>query len=172
MSNSRSTYRANRRADQEPTLLERYGERHIVSFFRYNMEERLGPNIPNPNHDFGKEVEDAARLDEKIVGHLPFGPQTIISLILSQDLFDKNEGLLDQVIFGIQFPDLCHPGVREFVGDRRLVALLLVRHFKKSGGLVLPPLDGAQQLSEAHAQTVRADMAAGRQPMPMHYPNW
>lgn len=87
-------------------------------------------------------------------------------------MFDNNEGLLDQVIFGVQFPDLCHSGVRDIVDDRRLIALLLVRHFKKFGGLVLPPLAPAQELSTKHAQTVRADMAAGRQPAPMHYPNW
>jgi hypothetical protein len=87
-------------------------------------------------------------------------------------MFDENEGLLDQVIFGIQFPKLCHPGVADIVGDRRLVALLLVRHFKKFGGLVLPPLDGTQELAQIHAKVLEKDMEAGRFYTAMHYPNW
>jgi hypothetical protein len=76
MSEPKFTYRAGRRTDQEPTLLEGYGEAHIVTFLRYNMEERIpGSNVVNPNYDFGKEVEEAARLNEKIVSQLPFGAQ-------------------------------------------------------------------------------------------------
>jgi hypothetical protein len=79
MSNDRSTYRANRRTDQDPTLLERYGERHIVSFFRYNMQEIApGTDTPNPNYDFGKEVEAANLLDEKIVSYSHFRPQNFL----------------------------------------------------------------------------------------------
>jgi hypothetical protein len=48
-------------------------------------------------------------------------------------LFDNNEGLLDEVIFGVACPDLCHEGVGDFVHGRELFALLLVRHFKKFG---------------------------------------
>jgi|TARA_R110002003_G_scaffold225_2_gene16549 hypothetical protein len=90
----------------------------------------------------------------------------------SQDMFDENEGLLDQLIFGIANPGLCHPGVADLASDREMVALLLVRHFKKHGGLILPPLEAARTLQDAHVRVVREDLAAGRQPSPMHYPNW
>lgn len=69
MSNPNFTYRAKRTVEQAPTPLEQYGENHIVTFFRYNMEERHKerPDIVNPNHEFGPLIEDAARFNEKIV---------------------------------------------------------------------------------------------------------
>jgi len=76
------------------------------------------------------------------------------------------------VIFGVTHPDLCHPGVKDICGNRELVLLLTVRHFKKSGGIVLPPLPSASALQDAHAQGVRADIAANREPGQMHYANW
>ena len=87
-------------------------------------------------------------------------------------MFDDNPTLLHQLIFGIQFPDLCHPTVAEFVRDKEFIALLLVRNFKHKGGLVLPPLKVAQELSEEHAERLTRHMAAGRPYVPMHYPNW
>jgi hypothetical protein len=89
-----------------------------------------------------------------------------------KDMFDTNEGLLDQVIFGIVYPDLCNPGIKDITQDRELIALLLVRHFKNFGGLVLPPLAAARDLQAAHEKVVRADIAAGREMSPMHYPSW
>jgi hypothetical protein len=87
-------------------------------------------------------------------------------------MFDNNEGLLDQVIFGIACPELCHAGIKDITKDREFIALLLVRHFKSFGGLVLPPLAAARELQEAHDQVVRQESAAGREMSQMHYPNW
>jgi hypothetical protein len=87
-------------------------------------------------------------------------------------MFDDNEGLLDQVIFGIVYPDLCNPGIRDITKDREMIAILLVRHFKRFGGLVLPPLDAALKLQEEHERVVRLDLKKGREAKWMHYPNW
>ena len=87
-------------------------------------------------------------------------------------MFEDNVLLLDQLIFGITHPALCHPGVKAFPQDRELVTLLLVRHFKKHGGLVLPPGQLARARHDAHEQTVRADLAAQRHPGHMVYPVW
>jgi hypothetical protein len=90
----------------------------------------------------------------------------------TKDIFDENEGLIDQVIFGIVYPDLCNPGVQNITGDREMIALLLVRHFKRFGGLVLPPLEAAKKRQEEHERVVREDLVAKREPGWMHYPNW
>ncbi|KAH3950033.1 hypothetical protein HBI56_008880 [Parastagonospora nodorum] len=154
--NKEFTFRARRLESETATLLETYGERDIKQFYRYNLPKMHDhhPDLVEANYDFGPMIEDAARLNEKI------------------DMFDSNPALLDQVIFGVQFPALCHPGVADFVDDRKLIALLLVRHFKNHGGLVLPPLDDAQPLSEEHAERLTRHMAAGGRYVPMHYPNW
>ncbi|KAF1831261.1 hypothetical protein BDW02DRAFT_650011 [Decorospora gaudefroyi] len=141
-------YRPRRTENQEPTMLERYGERNILSFLRTYMPHQ------RPGHEFGPTVEAAARVAEKLA------------------LFDENELLLDQVIFGIAYPELCHAGLRDIAQDRELTTLLLVRHFKKFGGLVLPPLGEVRDLQKAHERVVRAGLAAGRVPSPMVYPIW
>jgi hypothetical protein len=88
-------------------------------------------------------------------------------------MFDENYGLLDQVIFCIAHPKLpCHSHVKDIAENRELVVLLLVRHFRKHGGLILPPLAAAVELQEAHVRIMEADIAAGRKPAMMHYPNW
>jgi hypothetical protein len=61
-------YRANRQPQQDPSLLESYGEAHM-SFFRKYMEMK-DPRVPGkvaPNYNFGPIIEDAARISEKIV---------------------------------------------------------------------------------------------------------
>ncbi|KAF2822331.1 hypothetical protein CC86DRAFT_329822 [Ophiobolus disseminans] len=152
---SQYTYRARRTAQQAPTELEQFGEGNILPLLRHyfpQVDPRTGTRMPN--FDFGPLIEAAARTSAKI------------------DLAEENEGFLDQVIFGLANPDMCHPGIQDIAQDRELVVLLLVRHLKKFGGLVLPPLPAARDLQDAHRQTVAADMAAGREPAQMHYPNW
>jgi hypothetical protein len=85
---------------------------------------------------------------------------------------EENEGFLDQVIFGLAYPKLCHEGVKDIAEDREMVILLLIRHFKKHGGLVLPPMGPALSLQEKHVEVVRQDIAAGRMPSRMYYPKW
>jgi hypothetical protein len=156
MSTPQMLYRSNRPRSSPPTDLELYGESNMLSLFRHYMPmtDYTNPNAVRPNHDFGPMIESAVRVSEKL------------------DLFDNKEGLLDEVIFGIVCPDLCHEGVRDFVHDRELVALLLFRHFKKFGGLVLPPHPEVRDMQAAHEDVVRADVTVGRQRTVMRYPNW
>ncbi|KAH6882491.1 hypothetical protein BKA58DRAFT_434251 [Alternaria rosae] len=88
----------------------------------------------------------------------------------------NNANAMDQIIWGINHRDDCHPGVESIIGNLALVDLLVVRHFKKWGGLVLSPLRAAQGLQNPHE--VVADQqkqrgltwASGRSLM--KYPNW
>ncbi|KAF1916659.1 hypothetical protein BDU57DRAFT_497495 [Ampelomyces quisqualis] len=149
-------YRANRHPQDQPTDLERYGEAHIAGLF-CQYPPMKDPKIVgklNPNYDFWPMIEDAAQMSEKI------------------DFFESHPGLLDQVVFGIACPELCHRGVKDVVDNRRLVALLLMRHFKKFGGLCLPPLEAGREAHAKNVKHVKADMAARREPTLVHYPNW
>ncbi|KAF1936098.1 hypothetical protein EJ02DRAFT_414603 [Clathrospora elynae] len=141
-------YRANRPEQQRKSILEEYGETNILTFLRFHMPD------PHPGHNFGPMIQAAANTCEKIA------------------MFENNEALLSQVVFGIVHPTLCHPGLRDIASDRELVTLLLIRHFKKYGGLLLPPLAEVRSLQDKHEQGVRADLAAGKQPVAMVYPNW
>jgi hypothetical protein len=62
------TYRARRTAQQQSTLLERYGEAHIHTMLRaYFPVFNPQTGNPRPNHDFGPLIEAAARTSAKIV---------------------------------------------------------------------------------------------------------
>jgi hypothetical protein len=73
-------------------------------------------------------------------------------------------------------PDDCHPGVESIISNAALVDLLLVRHYKKWGGLVLPPLQAARGLQDAYEVFAEQEKqrgltwASGRSLM--KYPNW
>ncbi|KAH7067206.1 hypothetical protein FB567DRAFT_509413 [Paraphoma chrysanthemicola] len=154
--NPELVYRSKRTREQTPSVLEEYAEANILSLFRSYMP-MMNPNNPRltmPNFDYGPIVEDAANLVKTI------------------DMFDNNKALLDQVIFGVANPELCHPALTDFIDNRQLIAVLLVRHFKKFGGLVLPPLQAARNIQDAHVQVVRAKKATGEEPPFMAYPNW
>jgi hypothetical protein len=93
-----------------------------------------------------------------------------------QDLVENNENAMDQIIWGMTHRDDVHPGIASIVANAALVDLLLVRHYKKWGGLVLPPLQAARGLQDS--QEVAAEQekqrgltwASGRSMM--KYPNW
>lgn len=99
-------------------------------------------------------------------------PPPVTSNGPSQDFFDENPDLLDEVIFGVCHPDLANPGVEDIIQDRELISLLLVRHFKFHGGLCLPSLQPARQITETHEGQVRAELAAGCPPSNVRYPTW
>ncbi|KAH7066046.1 hypothetical protein BKA63DRAFT_584909 [Paraphoma chrysanthemicola] len=160
--NPELVYRSKRTREQAPSVLEEYAEANILSLFRSYMP-MMNPNNPRlmmPNLDYGPIVEDAVNLKHTCISNV------------SKDMFDNNKDLLDQVIFGVANPDLCHPALTDFIDNRQLIAVLLVRHFKKFGGLVLPPLQAARNIQDAHVQVVRAKKAAGEDPPFMAYPNW
>lgn len=100
-----------------------------------------------------------------------------LSLInINQDLVENNINAMDQIVWGVTHRDDCHPGVESIVNNAALVDLLLVRHYKKWGGLVLPPLQAARGLQDAHEVVAEQEKqrgmtwASGRSLM--KYPNW
>jgi len=100
-----------------------------------------------------------------------------LSLInINQDLVENNINAMDQIVWGVTHRDDCHPGVESIVNNAALVDLLLVRHYKKWGGLVLPPLQAARGLQDAHEVVAEQEKqrgmtwASGR--LLMKYPNW
>ncbi|KAI4951971.1 hypothetical protein J4E91_003433 [Alternaria rosae] len=101
---------------------------------------------------------------------------TVVKISNAIDLVENNANAMDQIIWGITHRDDCHPGVESIIGNLALVDLLLVRHFKKWGGLVLPPLRAARGLQDAHEVVADQEKqrgltwASGRSLM--KYPNW
>ncbi|KAF1846127.1 uncharacterized protein K460DRAFT_339070 [Cucurbitaria berberidis CBS 394.84] len=148
------TYRQDRDRALGPTtnLLEDYADASIVTCWRTYKKHK------QPNQRWGQEVDVAVKTSNTI------------------DLIDSNERALDQVIWGITHPSDCHPGVKSIVENPALVDLLLIRHFKAHGGLVLPPLQAARELQEAHEIVAKEEMASGKTwctgRTMMHYPNW
>jgi hypothetical protein len=82
---------------------------------------------------------------------------------------------MDQVIWGITHPDDVHPGVAFIVDHPALVDLLLIRHFKAHGGIVLPNLQAAMALQGVHEIVATQEKAQGTtwgDRTMMVYPNW
>ena len=54
------------------------------------------------------------------------------------------------------------------------IAVLLIRHFKHRGGLVLPPLLAARMKQDAHEEVLRREKEAGRSvdSIFIRYPKW
>ncbi|KAF2032768.1 hypothetical protein EK21DRAFT_59994, partial [Setomelanomma holmii] len=149
-------YRANHVPQQSPSCLEEYGEANILTYFRTHMPV-INPTDKDetlPNFDFGSIVEDATRLSKTI------------------DMVDENKDFLAQIIYGVTNPSLAHPGVADLTSNREMAALLIIRHFKKYVGHVLPPLQPSRDLQANHEQVVQAEINAGRRPSLVSYPNW
>jgi hypothetical protein len=89
---------------------------------------------------------------------------------------ENNENAMDQIIWGMTHRDDVHPGIASIVSNTALVDLLLVRHYKKWGGLVLPPLQAARGLQDSQEVVAEQEKqrgltwASGRSMM--KYPNW
>jgi hypothetical protein len=110
---------------------------------------------------------------------VPFSPSPkVISTSTNtyQDLVENNANAMDQIIWGMTHRDDVHPGIASIVENTALVDLLLVRHYKKWGGLVLPPLQAARGLQDAHEVIAEQEKqrgltwTSGRSLM--KYPNW
>ncbi|KAJ4392507.1 hypothetical protein N0V91_011384 [Didymella pomorum] len=56
----------------------------------------------------------------------------------------------DQLVWVLTHPGSAHAGVRRDFDNAFFVAVLLIRHFKYHGGLVLPPLRAARVKQEIH----------------------
>lgn len=82
--------------------------------------------------------------------------------------------MVDQLIWGVTHPNDAHPGLRRHFADTFFVAVLLIRHFKYHGGLVLPPLQAARIKQAVHETLVASEKALNRstETLFMHYPNW
>lgn len=52
--------------------------------------------------------------------------------------------MIDQLVWAVTHPADAHSQIRRDLLDHFFVAVLLIRHFKRSGGLVLPPLLAAR----------------------------
>jgi hypothetical protein len=79
------------------------------------------------------------------------------------------------LIYSIANPDDVHPGVADIIPHRSLVLMLLARHFKKHGGLCLPPRADVLSIQYAFRRQ-REEMRAHHTPQDslpiMNYPNW
>ncbi|PZD27184.1 hypothetical protein A1F96_06968 [Pyrenophora tritici-repentis] len=138
--------------NHERTLLEQYADESIVTFWR-----TFKGKPANYNHDI--DVATTVKISNAI------------------DLVDANPHVLSQVIWGLTHPNDVHHGVQDIVSNQALIDILLIRHFKMHGGLVLPPLAGArgvQDFFEKLAEKEKAEgkkWAEGNRTM-MRYPNW
>lgn len=83
--------------------------------------------------------------------------------------------MIDQLIWGLTHPSDAHLGVRDDLhNDHFFIAVLLIRHFKYHGGLVLPPLQAARSKQAVHEALVASEKALNHsiETLFMHYPNW
>lgn len=82
---------------------------------------------------------------------------------------------MDELILFLTHPQQADQNMATIAQDRRLVEILLYRHYQRHGGLVLPPIAGARAAIEHHAQAVQV---AYQQEVPVQYhprvvfPNW
>jgi hypothetical protein len=94
-------------------------------------------------------------------------------------MVDQNPGFMHQAIWGLTHPDDVHPGVADIVANSALLDLFLIRQFKAHGGIVLPPLQSAKALQDAHEIVAAQEIAQGKvwsagpngRSM-VRYPNW
>lgn len=139
----------------------------------------------NPNHRWAHEVDIALTTSRNIMSNslqsqylssFPSFPTWWVFTNLPKDLIDSNPFAMDQIIWGVTHPNDVHPGVASLVSNPALVDLLLIRHFKAHGGLVLPPLHSARELQAAHEVVAQNQVASGLNwgdgRTMMVYPNW
>jgi hypothetical protein len=81
---------------------------------------------------------------------------------------------MDQLVWAVTHPADAHSKIRRDLTDPFFIAVLLIRHFKFHGGLVLPPLLDARVVQDAHEEVLRKDKEAGRgvDGRFIHYPKW
>lgn len=82
---------------------------------------------------------------------------------------------MDELILYLVRPEQADPNMATIAQDRRLVVMLLYRHYQRYGGLVLPPIAGARLAIETHAGAVLEARARGvpqEQAPRVVFPNW
>lgn len=77
-------------------------------------------------------------------------------------------------MWAVTHPNDAHPQIRRDLDDKFFIAVLLIRHFKYRGGLVLPPLLAARVRQDAHEEVLRREKEAGRNvdSIFIRYPKW
>ncbi|KAJ4330347.1 hypothetical protein N0V87_010073 [Didymella glomerata] len=88
--------------------------------------------------------------------------------------YARDSAMVDQLVWGLTHPDAAHRGVRRDFDDPFFIAVLLIRHFKYHGGLILPPLRAARVKQELHEALLASEKALNRstEMLFMYYPNW
>lgn len=91
-----------------------------------------------------------------------------------QGFYARDSAMVDQLVWGLTHPDAAHRGVRRDFDDPFFIAVLLIRHFKYHGGLILPPLRAARVKQELHEALLASEKALNRstEMLFMYYPNW
>lgn len=92
-----------------------------------------------------------------------------------QGFYAWDPAMVDQLIWGLTHRNDAHPGVRsDLDSDLFFIIVLLIRHFKYYGGLVLPPMQAARVKQAVHEALVESEKALNRSTelLFMHYPNW
>jgi hypothetical protein len=81
---------------------------------------------------------------------------------------------MDQLVWAVTHPEDAHSKIRRDLSDVFFIAVLLIRHFKHNGGIILPPLLAARVTQDAHEEVLRKEKEAGRgvENVFIRYPKW
>ncbi|KAL1603107.1 hypothetical protein SLS59_004764 [Nothophoma quercina] len=113
----------------------------------------------------------------KFLANLQWSPsdQLAASRAYKLGFYAWDPAMTDQLIWGLTHRNDAHPGVRsDLDSDFFFIIVLLIRHFKYYGGLVLPPMQAARVKQAVHEALVESEKALNRSTelLFMHYPNW
>ncbi|KAF1352822.1 hypothetical protein EJ07DRAFT_35110, partial [Lizonia empirigonia] len=117
-----------------PTDLQNWSGQNLVPFIRAILPvvDRVTGRV-HANHNFGPEVNVAIRWSEHI------------------DTFDSYPDLMDELVLYLVRPQQADQNMATIARDRRLIMMLLYRHYQRHGGLILPPIATARQAADKHA---------------------
>lgn len=79
---------------------------------------------------------------------------------------------MDELVLFLTHPHQADQNLRTIAHDRRLVTILLYRHYQRHGGLVLPPTAGARRAIDQHATAVQTARQQGLRAPRVVFPNW
>ncbi|KAH6639584.1 hypothetical protein C7974DRAFT_410544 [Boeremia exigua] len=91
------------------------------------------------------------------------------------DAFDKHPNLMDELVLYLARPEQADKTMSSIAQDRRLITILLYRHYQRHGGLVLPPTADARQAIDYHASAIEIACQQGVQKRHLPrvvFPNW
>jgi len=89
-------------------------------------------------------------------------------------LYVGNPFVVDQLVWAVTHPADAHSKIRQDLLDVFFIAVLLIRHFKRGRGIVLPPLLAARVVQDTHEEVLGREKEAGRgvEGVFIHYPKW